>query len=65
MNKETMKIGHEFQKKNEITVFDFQPEKGTFFINLHQSFDDHCVYIAMLEDYWKTQFSGKKVLSDC
>ena len=31
-----MKIGHEFQKKNEITVFDFQPEKGTFFINLHQ-----------------------------
>lgn len=26
---------------------------------------DNCVYIAMLEDYWKTQFSGRKVLSDC
>lgn len=55
-----MKIGHEFQKKNEIAVFDFQPEKGTFSINLHQSFDDHGVYIAMLDDYGKTQLSEKK-----
>ena len=30
-----MKIGHEFQQKNEITVFDFQPEKETFFMCLH------------------------------
>ena len=56
-----MKISHKSRKKKyEITVFGFQPEKGTFIINLHQSFDDHCLYIAMLEDYGKTQFSEKK-----
>ena len=62
-----MFISHEFQKKNEITVFDFQPEKETFFINLNQSFGDHCVYIAMLDKIimGKHSFQKKKILSEC